>query len=260
MEMNIYRRKRIYKKRTKDRKYSGWHLIEDIQRYEYEVKEYKERMNNVFPKSAMYAASIKEYIEYLSFTIDILIKEVKYSSLLEINRGNSRDRFIYPFFKFDLEFIGLPDYKNKVFVDIDIEKGNVISSPWNRKRYIRGVNYFKENDFKYDKKNHMAYYYDYLNITCAYNGIHSLGIGACNGRGTIKAEYYDTVKLFQFIEANDDLSFTYNKKNTLEYMKKNNIPITHKFKEDLNSRVYGTDYRMMIIYELAKLKYELENR
>lgn len=58
----------------------------------------------------------------------------------------------------------------------------------------------------------MAYYYDGLNITCAYNGLHSLGAGVYWGNGKIKAQRINVTSLFEVVDAYNDLSFGYNEK------------------------------------------------
>ena len=223
----------------------GLELITDFNRYVYEVSQYRSFLSHI---SRMLYRTYD--LEYLSFYIDLLIKEVKYSALLEIQRGNSIDRFIYPFAKFNAVLL---DYKRPdVVVEVDLLKNNMISAPWKHERYRDDLRKIKKSRFRYDSRDHRAIYFDYLNMTCAYNGTHSLGIGTYLGEGKVEAEYYDTTCIFPFLDVNPDLSFSYNMKHV---KKGENL---NAWKKELQTRIYGTDYRMLLIYELSKKKYNME--
>lgn len=225
-------------------RYTGMELITDRKRYKYEVAEYAEFLQNI-------EMNVSESdTGYYEFYIDLLRKEVKYSSLLEINRGKSHSRYIYPFHKMNRQLLDYVRSSDKV--EIDIQENNLISESWNHGRYSRILHHIKNSDFKYDKSNHMAIYYDGLNITCAYNGYHSLGVGAYLGNGKIEAEYYDVKRLFEYVNANEDLSFSYNKQKILE---RYNNQLPEELKSKLDERFYGTDYKLMLIYELCKRKF-----
>ncbi len=107
---------------------------------------------------------------------------------------------------------------------------------------------------KCDSENHKARYYDYINLTCAYNGVHSLGTGSYMGEGKLTADFVDTTRIFPFINVENDLSFTYNHYAVKALSEKMNIGL----EKNLDIRVYGTDYRLMLIYELSKRKYIIE--
>lgn len=217
-------------------------------RYEYEKEAYVAFWQNM-------RGIQKDELYYLDFMIDVLRKELKYSSLLEINRGNTAERFVYPFYKMNDVMLG---YRSEKDCCIDLDANSLISSPWNHNRYKNILKWLKTHNFQYDKQNHRAYYYDYINIACAYNGFHSLGVGTYLGKGKIEAKYFDTRKIFPYVEANDDLSFSYNKENILKHLEERNIPLNCKFEQELNRRIYGTDYRLILLYKLCQKKYALE--
>lgn len=246
----MLKQKLIQLKRKKDPMVSGWDSITDTGRYWNEVNEYRTFLYHV--ECVIHDERALEYLEYF---IDLLRKEIKYSSLLEINRGKERDRFMYPFRKFDLDFLGISIQGSK----IDIERNNLISSPWNHGRYFGILHWLKAHKFRYDPLNHMAEYYDYINITSAINGFHSLGVGAYMGKGCIKAFYCDTTKLFPYLEANEDLSFSYNKSNVIEFLKKQNKTVPDYFLKRLDRKIYGTDYRLLLVYKLCQKKFYLEH-
>lgn len=218
-------------------------------KYTKEQKEYR-----LFMEKVRQHVFSENRIEYLAFFIDLLIKELKFSCLLEINRQGCREKFILPFSEFDLSFLNLPDRE----IEVDIQKNNLISVPWKHDRYESILKKLKTQPFEYDPKNHMARYYDYLNLTCAYNGLHSLGAGSYLSEGTIIADYVDTTKIFPFINVDNDLALTYNQQNVREYFRRNNISMPLSLEKKLDKRVYGTDYRLLLVYELSKRKYQLE--
>lgn len=239
--------KKILKRAVVDKKNIGYHLIEDDKLYEHEKREYRLFMENV--KTHVFS---ENRLEYLSFFIDLLIKELKYSCLLEINRHGCRERFFLPFSEFDLRFLNLPERE----IEIDIQKNNLISVPWKHNRYEDILKKLKNEPFEYDPENHKARYYDYINLTCAYNGLHSLGAGSYMGEGKITADFVDTTKIFPFINVENDLSFTYNQNAVRAFFEKGDMPLD--LEKNLDIRVYGTDYRLVLIYELAKRKYCIE--
>ena len=223
--------------------------------------ELKKERRYVYEKDA-YAAFLHsisgigvEDAYYLDFMIDLLRKEIKYSSLLEINRGGHMFRYLYPFQRMDPVLIR---YKSSETCQIDLEKNNLISSPWNHGRYKSILKRLSTHAFQYDKQNHRADYYDYINVTCAYNGLHSLGVGSYLGKGTIEARYFDTTRIFPYVETNSDLSFTYNKARILQRMEKENISLDYSLERELQRRFYGTDYRLLLLYKLCQQKYFMD--
>jgi len=220
--------------------------------YIHDVREYSRFLTAV----DMYVRGFEDAY-YLSFMIDLLIKEVKYSSLLEINRANAKDKFIYPFHMFSSELLGYRPERKKI--EIDFDKHNLISQPWKHRRYKDILKKLMASEFRYDEQNHEAYYYDYLNIACAYNGSHSLGVGTYLGKGKIIADYYDTTKIFPYIDVNEDLSFSFNKKNVLKRLEESPVNMPKEdIEKALKLRVYGTDYRLLLIYKLSQRKYFLK--
>lgn len=74
------------------------------------------------------------------------------------------------------------------------------------------------------------------------------------GEGKLTADFVDTTRIFPFINVENDLSFTYNHYAVKALSEKMNIGL----EKNLDIRVYGTDYRLMLIYELSKRKYIIE--
>ena len=78
------------------------------------------------------------------------------------------------------------------------------------------------------------------------------------GKGTIEARYFDTTRIFPYVEANSDLSFTYNKERVLQRMEKENITLNYALERELQRRFYGTDYRLLLLYKLCQQKYFMD--
>ena len=192
-------------------------------------------------------------VYYLDFMIDLLRKEVKYSALLEINRDNDSNRYVLPISRMCAELLG---YQSNGSHKVDLSKDNVISAPWVVSRYKKALRTFKAEKFKYQESNHAVDYYEYLDIACVYNGKHSMGVASYLGEGIIEANYYDTTKVFPYIET-DGYAFYYNRKAITERLADADIAITQKMEDELRRR-YRVDYRLALLYQLCRQKYFLE--
>lgn len=224
----------------------GMSIINSQKRYEADMEEYRFFLTNM--------KAIPYHGEYFDFYLNLLSKELRYSSLLEVNRYHTKNRYLYPFHCMDDRLLFGKEQKYEE-VEIDIRENNLISEPWNHTRYADILYAIQKNGFKYQITNHMAYYYDGLNITCAYNGLHSLGAGVYWGNGKIKAQRINVTSLFEVVDAYNDLSFGYNEKNIRKKFEDKGMIIPAKLKKSLEDRFYGTDYRLILIYELSKRRY-----
>lgn len=192
-------------------------------------------------------------VYYLDFMIDLLRKEVKYSALLEINRGNDSNRYVLPISKMCAELLG---YQSDGLRKVDLSKDIVISAPWVESRYKKALRTFKTEKFEYQGNNHGVDYYEYLDIACVYNGKHSIGVASYLGEGIVHANYYDTTKVFPYIETNG-YAFYYNRKAIMDRLADESIAMTQKMKDELQ-RSYRADYRLALLYQLCRQKYFLE--
>jgi len=121
--------------------------------------------------------------------------------------------------------------------EVDLTKNCILVLPWRRNRLHDQIINISTNDFIYDKRNHRAYYFPYISLCYIYNGNHSIASGIVHKKGMIEAEQFDITKLFEHVHT--DGQYWYNS-HTNE--KTGNI----------------TDFRIGIIYEIAKIKYNLE--
>lgn len=192
-------------------------------------------------------------VYYLDFMIDLLRKEVKYSALLEINRDNDSNRYVLPISRMCAKLLG---YQSDRKCNVDLRKDDVISAPWVASRYKNALQTFKTEKFKYRENNHGVDYYEYLDIACVYNGKHSIGVASYLGEGTVEANYYDTTKVFPYIET-DGYAFYYNREAIMERLADENISMTQEMEEELR-RSYRVDYRLALLYQFCRQKYFLE--
>ena len=82
-----------------------------------------------------------------------------------------------------------------------------------------------------------------------------MGAGVYWGNGKIKAQRINVTSLFEVVDAYNDLSFGYNEKNIRKKFEDKGMIIPAKLKKSLEDRFYGTDYRLILIYELSKRRY-----
>lgn len=114
----------------------------------------------------------------------------------------------------------------------------VLTLPWNRystRNCILGV---FTNGFQFDKGDHEAEYFTHVDIYCVKRGYHSIAAGVVYKNGSVQAKEYDVSRLFKHMHT--DGEFWYNSHN----------------KQKLGA-VF--DFRVGIIYEIAKLKHQILN-
>lgn len=123
---------------------------------------------------------------------------------------------------------------------IDLKESDVIVLPWNRDRFNNAIIGLKNQDFKYDKLNHMAYYYQELDICFVYNGLHSISAGVGYEKGEISASLVKIDKLFDKIYT--DGLFWYNSHTDEKLV-------------TMHGDIKVQDFRIAILFELARMKY-----
>ncbi|OZV13653.1 hypothetical protein CIW83_02965 [Tissierella sp. P1] len=121
---------------------------------------------------------------------------------------------------------------------VDLSKDCVLVLSWNRNRLRNSIKNIYKNKFEYHSSNHLAYYFTRIDVCYAYNGTHSISSGVGHKKGFIEAVECDVSKLFDHVYS-DGISW---------YNIHNNSELT-----------IISDFRIAILYELAKIKYNLEN-
>ena len=129
--------------------------------------------------------------------------------------------------------------ENWVLKTVDLSKDCVLLVPWSEARMIRSIKNLFKNDFCYYSYNHWSYYYTYVDLCYVYSGNHSIAAGIHFRKGSIQAEQIDITPLFPHVHT-DGIDW-YN---------------SH------TGEVIGqtADFRIGALYEIAKLKKEIETK
>ena len=86
--------------------------------------------------------------------------------------------------------------------------------------------------------NHIVYYYKELNICQVMNGNHSIAAGIYTEKGTVLAKIVDMKPLFENLKTDGAYYYSIHNNTIIEEVQ---------------------DFRIAVIFEIAKMKYKLEN-
>lgn len=170
----------------------------------------------------------------LSFVEGLVKEDLRSDMLTKIiyNPNNMLNKTSW----FPLNYLNY-DISQVPIVKIDLSTTCVIAYPWNRERYKKMIKTLSKEDFKYHKANHIAEYYIPLDICFVTNGHHSIATGCGYKKGWIVAKEIDVTPLFEKIYTDGQ--------NWYE-------SATGKLIFDV------PDFRIAILFEIARLKYELQ--
>lgn len=127
--------------------------------------------------------------------------------------------------------------KEEKTAEISLPEDCILTLPWHWGRMRAQIKNLFHSDFVFDKHNHRAYYFPYLGLCYVYNGKHTVSCGIVYKKGKIEAEQYDITVLFPHIYTDGESWYNCH---------------THEKKADL------ADFRLGIIYEVAKIKHQIE--
>lgn len=182
----------------------------------------------------------KNKIIILDFMINAVKNDLKTDLLSKIiySKKFFEKEFRYPFplFYFDKdgnEFL----ITEKESIKINLANSCILVLPWHTKRLCDQILNIYHNDFIYLEHNHKGYYFPYIDLCYIYNGTHSISSGIIHNKGTIKVIQYDITELFPHIYTDGQSWY--------------NIHNDEKIGEVV-------DFRVAIIYEIAKIKYKIE--
>lgn len=199
-----------------------------------------------FARQVMEEETQKEdQIIILDFMLEVIKEDLKNDLLSTIfySKENFEKSMKLPFpFCFYDEFA----HEHKLFppgekrlIRVDLARDCVLVLPWNRRRMRDNIKNIFMRKFEFDESNHKAYYFSPVNICYVYNGNHSIASGVVYKKGYITAEECDVSRLFDHVYT--DGLYWYNSHN--------NQVLDNLF-----------DFRIGIIYEISKLKYEIEGK
>ncbi|CAK7051902.1 DUF6710 family protein [Tissierella carlieri] len=126
--------------------------------------------------------------------------------------------------------------EREVMRDVDLSKDCVLVVSWNRERLRNSIKNIYKNEFEYHDWNHLAFYFTHIDVCYAYNGTHSISSGIGHKKGFIKAKEYDISNLFDHLYTDGVSWHSVHDKTKLGDI---------------------FDFRIAILYELAKIKYNL---
>jgi hypothetical protein len=179
----------------------------------------------------------KDKIIILDFMMDAIREDIKADLLSYIfyNKTDFQPPFPFTYLNANGEEIRIPELGETT---IDLTEVCVLVLPWHRERIKKQAKNLYYNDFIYDPRNHKGYYFPYLSFYYVNNGRHSASAGIIHKkRGTIEVMAYDITAAFPHLHT-DGCSW-FNSHNN-------------------EKRSELTDFRIGILYELAKMKYALE--
>jgi hypothetical protein len=187
---------------------------------------------------------VEKNIQNKLITLDFILKVVKEDlktdllSYIFYSKTDFSRQLTYPFPLHYSDRQGVShSLKQKEAIDVDLAHDCVLVLPWRRDRLYKQITNLFHNNFSYDSRNHKAYYYPYVSLCYVYNGNHSIASGVVHKKGSIKAERYDITELFPHIYTDGQSWY-----NTHTNEKAGDV----------------TDFRISIIYEIAKAKHQLE--
>ncbi|MGJ0847794.1 DUF6710 family protein [Tissierella praeacuta] len=184
--------------------------------------------------------SLEDKINMLDFFMEMIRKDIQYDLMSKFLYSEMDDVFIDAPIPITLMSRD-PKEKDKAMLVrkdkiIDLSKDSIILLPWDRFRFSNTVKSIYKDKFVYMESNHKAYYYSDIDLCYVHSGNHSITTGIIKREGIIKAEEYDIKNLFKILTT-DGLNWYLNGENyTIEVF----------------------DFRIAILYELAKIKHFLE--
>lgn len=186
-------------------------------------------------------------IVFLDYIINAVAKDLKYEWITDLfkqeERGGDYESSFFPDYFYD-ESQERYSFHTECFIGqthlVSLERDTVVSLPWKRERIIDTYDIGKIRSFKQDDSNHEGQYYIELGLSYVHNGRHSVTAGSSNHQGTLVLPAYSLENLFPHVES-DGTKW-----------------INAHTKEELRDGFL--DYRIGILYELAKIKWNVEKR
>ena len=185
--------------------------------------------------------SAKDKIDMIEFFMEMIRKDIQYDLMSKFIYNKMDNIEISHPFPIDY-FIDTSDFQNKAILVredkvVDLSKDTVILLPWDRYAFSVIIKSMLNNGFIYSKTNHRGYYFSDIDLCYVYNGNHSIATGIIKREGQIKVKEYDIKNLFKDL-ITDGLHWYINGEKQI-------------------NEVF--DFRIAILYEIAKIKYNLTN-
>lgn len=204
--------------------------------------EFREAMD--FARQTLqYEKEDKDRIIVLDYIMQVIKEDIKYDLLTTVlyqpDGFDKTINFPFPYGYYDesgkkCSFEILEDVTRAVNLATDC----VLVLAWNRERMRNSIKNIFERSFTFMPTNHLAYYFDYIDICYAYNGTHSITAGLGHRQGIIEVKkVYDVTLLFNHVYTD----------GCCWYNKHNGERLCDLF-----------DFRIGVIYEIARIKHGIE--
>lgn len=194
-------------------------------------------------------------ILFCDYVIDIMCKNIESNMQLDFINQNVDD-FVLSFHENEYEnknsyspYIWFPvgvtvngkriNIETDSTVDVDLAKCHLFCNTRKTNSLLELLKKISNSGFHFDKDRHRAMYIEYLNIcTFVNDGVHSLSIAHHLQQGKITAKLMDITAIFPYISTDGDCWYV---------------------NDDTHNEYIAEDYRFCLVYEIAKLKYSLED-
>ncbi|MFS1663437.1 DUF6710 family protein [Streptococcus sp. zg-JUN1979] len=177
-------------------------------------------------------------IELLSYVMSLVKIDLASSAKLNAVYDNEWHQFLFPE-SFDWKgnlIVSLKDTGEEK--EFTLNEQTYIST-WKPKSLLKSFFDIRKTGFK-QNGNHEAYYYKELDLLHVYNGLHSSLAGSMSS-GVVKAKVVSIEHLFDMLETDGVYWYCY-----------------QSIKDDKRLRGKVINFRLAFLFELARIKYELE--
>ncbi|MEZ0536010.1 DUF6710 family protein [Caldicellulosiruptoraceae bacterium PP1] len=181
---------------------------------------------------------IEDKIKMIDFIMDLIKEDIKTDLLTKIiynPEANITRYFPFPMCYYDKNNNAYRLHEGEE-IEIDLSNECVITYPYNREKYVKNIRTISKEPFIYKNNNHTAYYFSQVNICYIANGYHSIASGIMCNKGKIKAKKIDITPLYDYVYTNGVYWYNTHTNNILTTL---------------------TDFRIGILYEIAKIKNNL---
>ena len=184
--------------------------------------------------------SIEEKKTILTYMMDVIKRDIQSEYIADLFYNDESKRIsleFVPTLYFDKD--GIKHYLEfSECQEVSLKDNYVITFPWNCGRMGDNILNIIKNGFKNYPINHIVYYYKELNICQVMNGNHSIAAGIYTEKGTVLAKIVDMKPLFENLKTDGAYYYIIHNNTIIEKVQ---------------------DFRIAVIFEIAKMKYKLEN-
>lgn len=186
--------------------------------------------------------NLEDKINMIKFIMGVVKNDIQYDLISKFLYSDMEEIKITAPIPISLMSKNLHDHDKMILISsdkmVDLSKDTIILLPWDRFRFPDTVRSIYKDEFVYIESNHKAYYYSDIDLCYVHNGNHSITTGIIKKEGIIKADEYDIKGLFKNLTT-DGASW---------YINNDKEPLKEVF-----------DFRIAILYELARIRYNLTN-